>query len=463
MVQTNYNENTGQQEYWNNANNQWTPYNPEDGEPRETYASPVISIEDIKNRTPFSFDQDIGLLVADPNGTSPTDPNEYDRQIGLELGKRSFQISGANGDSSQYDNVINGLKDINPQAYYTAKISALSSAAGNNLINNEMGRVDTVNQWIRDLLPEAQKAGITPEQINKIYEGNFSEGTKFGQQILAGKGGGAFLDQFKEAAMFIGPALLGMYGIDAALGAGLSATGAAGAAGAGAIDSTAVALGGAGGGGLFAPAAGASFNIIPGAAYTTAGLTGLGEGALSTADILASTGFTPTSGSSFAIDPTASYTTAGINAPSYVTQGQMGPTYQELGVTGVEGGFAGPTYEELGYSGLNQNEAIAAADAASKGLSAKDVFDAARQGKKIADLLTQGGSQSGARTGATGSNPQQLAAMLGSGLPTQAAPGGLYRMNQNPFSFGQQGQSVATPGTYDVSGTNAMANALRKA
>jgi hypothetical protein len=36
-------------------------------------------------------------------------------------------------------------------------------------------------------------------------------------------------------------------------------------------------------------------------------------------------------------------------------------------------------------------------------------------------------------------------------------------MNENPFNFGTQGQSVASPGMYDVSGTNPMANALRKA
>jgi hypothetical protein len=46
--------------------------------------------------------------------------------------------------------------------------------------------------------------------------------------------------------------------------------------------------------------------------------------------------------------------------------------------------------------------------------------------------------------------------------PVQEQFGGLYRMNQNPFSFGTQGQSVASQGMYDVSGSNPLANALRK-
>jgi hypothetical protein len=37
----------------------------------------------------------------------------------------------------------------------------------------------------------------------------------------------------------------------------------------------------------------------------------------------------------------------------------MGPTYGELGITGVEGGFAGPTYGQLGYTGLSQAQSIA--------------------------------------------------------------------------------------------------------
>jgi hypothetical protein len=53
--------------------------------------------------------------------------------------------------------------------------------------------------------------------------------------------------------------------------------------------------------------------------------------------------------------------TTGANVGGYMTSELMGPTYGELGVTGVEGGFAGPTYGELGYTGLNAGAGSGAA------------------------------------------------------------------------------------------------------
>jgi hypothetical protein len=142
----------------------------------------------------------------------------------------------------------------------------------------------------------------------------------------------------------------------------------------------------------------------------------------------------------------------------------QGPTYGELGVTGVEGGMAGPTYAEMGYTGLNGAEAVAAADAAAAaqgGLSAKDVLTNANRLKNIAQLLT--GSESSPIYGKNVPNANQWATQAAQNF-AQATPeqfGGYYQMNKNPFSFGTQGQTVASPGMYDVSGS--MANALRKA
>jgi hypothetical protein len=58
------------------------------------------------------------------------------------------------------------------------------------------------------------------------------------------------------------------------------------------------------------------------------------------------------------------YTGVNPSVPVVPDAGLMGPNYQELGVTGVPEGGMGPTYGELGYTGLNNAEAIAAADAA---------------------------------------------------------------------------------------------------
>jgi hypothetical protein len=135
--------------------------------------------------------------------------------------------------------------------------------------------------------------------------------------------------------------------------------------------------------------------------------------------------------------------------------GAMGPTYGELGYTGVEGGFAGPTYGELGYTGLNQGQAIASADAASRlaqlkdyALTAKDAYSNVNRAKTIGNLLTGGASQ----TGQQAINPQALASALQATQAPMEQFGGLYRMNNTPFL--QQQTASISPDSYNVSGQN---------
>lgn len=152
---------------------------------------------------------------------------------------------------------------------------------------------------------------------------------------------------------------------------------------------------------------------------------GAGE-ALTTDAILGSSGFVPTAGSSFAIDPALAYTTGA----GFTGGGLAGPTYAELGYTGLGEGMAGPTYGELGYTGLNQNEAIAAADAASKtGMSASDILDSAKKAKNLSDLLKQG-----AGSGLT----QSLGQLAQGANPQGQALTAVVRGNQNPFSYAPQ-------------------------
>jgi hypothetical protein len=143
---------------------------------------------------------------------------------------------------------------------------------------------------------------------------------------------------------------------------------------------------------------------------------------------------------------------AGLEALS-TSSSAMGPTYGEMGYTGVEGGFAGPTYDEMGFTGLNQGEAIAQADSASQlaqlkdyASNAKDVYSNVNRAKNIANALTSG------KTGTTqqSTNPQALASLLAS---PQEQFGGLYRMNEKPFLSTQQTASLS-PDSYNVSGQN---------
>jgi hypothetical protein len=177
----------------------------------------------------------------------------------------------------------------------------------------------------------------------------------------------------------------------------------------------------------------------------------LGAGALTAEQVLSSGGFTasPGSGASFVIDPSTA-----LGAGSYVTPELMGPTYGELGLTGVEGGLAGPTYGELGYTGLNNAEAIAAADAASKSFSGADALKNANRLKNIAKMLT--GSETSQIYGRNVPTANQFSAYQQMAQPVQEQFGGYYQMNQNPFTFANP-LAAALKGKdssgYDVSGT----------
>lgn len=147
-----------------------------------------------------------------------------------------------------------------------------------------------------------------------------------------------------------------------------------------------------------------------------------------------------------------------------------GPTYAELGYTGLEGGLAGPTYAELGYTGLNNAEAIAAADAASKGLTGSEALKYANQVRKgasfantLSKFLTSGSGDGSVGGSGSGTSQQQIADYLrGLSKPVTNSFIGQIKANQNPFLFTPPGQTQAADGTYDVSGSNPMANALRK-
>lgn len=351
-----------------------------------------FSLEDIKNRSGYAFDPNQDKLVSDSADKS-LDPNAYYNQLAKDLSEASYGQWSINGDPSQYTNLIESLKEVDPKAYYTAKIDTLSRGVGHNYQANESGRGDVIKKQLQDLIPEAQKAGLTPEEISSLYGSGYSSGAQGFSQILANQQEqGGTLKPLVEGIKFVGPGLLGMYGIDTALTAGLGA----GYGAATGMSSTGI---GSGLGGAAAMEGGALASSLGGAG---SGLTG-GTGAFTTAEL-------------------------------------MGPTYGELGFTGVEGGFAGPTYAEMGFTGLNQAEAIALADAAAaKGISVSDAYKAYNRAKQVGNLLS--GNKNA--TGASGINPNTLATALKSQPAEQF--GGLYRMNQNPFAQTQQPTSVQNP------------------
>lgn len=84
------------------------------------------------------------------------------------------------------------------------------------------------------------------------------------------------------------------------------------------------------------------------------------------------------------------------------------------------------------------------------GLSATDALKYANRARSIANLLKNSNAASGGMSSNNGANAYPQTNF------------GQIKMNQNPFIFTPAGQTLASEGMYDVSGSN-LANALRKA
>ena len=453
MDEIQYNERTGLPEYYNQYTGQWEGFSGET--PPEQVSYSRFSLDDIKNRSGYTLTP-MGEFVSDVKNEA-LDPSEYYKQLASELAKQSYALSSWNQDASEYNNLIEGLKEVDPKAYYQAKIDLLGRGVGHNVQSNEGGRADIVKKQLEALIPEAQKAGLTPEEINATYGNGYSSGRQGFANILniqqqEQKG---FLAPLIEGAKFVGPGLLGMYGIDAALTAGLGAGYGAGTGmstyGIGSGLGTAAELSGAltsGAGSLGSSALGAG-SITQALPYTEAfDAANLAQQGLNSAAIeqnLVATGL-----DSFLSADMANLAAQGLSPEAIAQNLAYSYSPAELAGTGIQ-----------------------SLQATNNSLNTKDILSNVNRIRSGANTLanlvrspsgatggTTGGLTAGT-TGGTGVNTQQLASLLS--LPTQVAPGGIYRMNQNPFTFGTQGQTPVSQGMYDVSGTNPMANALRKA
>jgi hypothetical protein len=109
----------------------------------------------------------------------------------------------------------------------------------------------------------------------------------------------------------------------------------------------------------------------------------------------------------------------------------QGPTYGELGYTGVPEGGMGPTYAEMGNTGLNTEQAISAADAAAQNSQLAEALKTANQVRQgvgtannLAKMLTSG---AGSQLSGAAQNFAQGQTGIASAIPA------LIRGNQNPF------------------------------
>lgn len=336
-----------------------------------------------------------------------SNPNAYYSQLAADLGNQIAENNAYN--KGQYNGVfekqLNQIKEINPAAYYSAELGILGDSVGWQIGQNRSDRNAPTIEKIQSLIPDAMAAGLSAEQINSIVNSsansaNIQNQIRIANDAAAGGSGFNFGRDLAPALAIFGGAVGG-----AALGGAFSGAGALGS-GAGGLTAASIpslttglevgvgsALAGTGAGAAAVPAGGAlsslgSLAFVPPAIGGSAGFLAPTLGA-----DLASTGLGLNAAQVPNLIGGLEVGTGGVLGQNPFTSGleQMGPTYQELGVTGVEGGQMGPTYNELGYTGLNQNQAIAAADAAASSGLLSNVGDVLKGTQLAKGLL--GGTQ----------------------------------------------------------------------
>ena len=402
--------------------------------------------------------------VADFYNLKTSDPHQYYTQAANTLKDAIFgtYIRNDYGASSSLRNMLEDIKQADPAAYYDAKIGLLSAQSGWQHGQNTYDKAAPLQAEIQAMLPEAQKAGLSLGDISSTANQSFSDSSVQNQQRIANiPAGNSFWHDNMIGSLKVGALALGAYGLDAALAAGEAASAAGGAG----IETSGA--GGLAGGGGFTPSigSGASFAIDPAATYGVAGaaapLETTGAGGLTGGG-----GFTPAvdSGANFAIDPTASYTTAGapsVNAP-------IGDQPGDYPMPGEDG-----TASQWTPSNINPQDVTNLLDYNASLNPSTSITDAlktanqVKQGVNTANTLAKllggtGGGTTGGTTGTTSNaNLSALANLLKPATQTNSYIGQI-KANENPFTFTSAGQTLASPGMYDVSGSN-LANALRKA
>lgn len=231
-------------------------------------------------------------------------------------------------------------------------------------------------------------------------------------------------------------------------------------------------LAGAAFGGLAAAGAGAGAGagaaLTPEAYMASAGLTpGVFEGAAFTLPELAAAApvyASPTDYMSQAGLDAGTFNTSQFTLPEFASQAPIGDQPGDYPMPGENG-----TANTWKPSNINPNDVTKLLDYnaayGNAGLSLADVAkyaNTARQalstGSTLAKLLGGSGTSGTARSSV---NPMQLGSLLAGGTPQTNSFLGQIKANQNPFIFTPAGQTTASEGMYDVSGSN-MANALRK-
>ena len=163
------------------------------------------------------------------------DPKQFYSQVADKLGS---SIIGKYQTNDNYDNEYNQLqsiKNIDPAAYYRNQLGFKAHTMGWQVGQNRAERNAPTQQEIQGMIPEAQAAGLDPNQINSIVNTNFGQARNRNVQRIAtlaetGGSGFSFQKDLQPLLQNVGLAALGAGAAGAF--APLAEAGAAGAAGA---------------------------------------------------------------------------------------------------------------------------------------------------------------------------------------------------------------------------------------
>lgn len=163
-------------------------------------------------------------------------PDQYYNSVANALSESIFNAYIGNRYADVQDRVqaLEDIKNKDKDAYVTAKLGLLSSQSGWQHGQNTFERAAPLQAEIQSLIPEAQKAGISNQQINSIVSGNFAENSAANQARIvreATSGGGFNLGEFIRGVAPVAALAIGGPLLDAAFASSTAAT-AAGTAGA---------------------------------------------------------------------------------------------------------------------------------------------------------------------------------------------------------------------------------------
>jgi hypothetical protein len=347
------------------------------------------------NRDPSKIQQDYQLYQSDPNS--------YYGQLASSLSNTgSDQVHDITGMSnSQYKN-LESLKDVNPLAYWNARLQDSAAAAGFQTGHNGQANPAFDARLQADYLA-AKNAGLPQQQLDAIVKNVYQQGiTSSAQQVAQQDHGNPYFDSIK----FIAPLALGAYGLDMALGAGAAG---ATAVGEGATASTLPSLS------WEAPQIGA----LPASTGTFGSFTAPALGAEATG--IGMTGAIP----------------SGVMVGDGTLGTVMGATYQAAG----PGQFA---LDALGNP-IQASSIGIDGFAPTTGISAKDILTNANRLKNIAKAISSTGTKTaGTSSGTSAATQKALANAL---KPSSTGPTNFtaMNMNQSPYLQAQQVANIQTP------------------